>query len=446
MYYLIGFCILFSISLNAQETMSYTQIDSASYVDFMNNDFKKLKKTGRIAKKEKVDFYYLQMRLGIVSYGKNKYEYALTHFEKAFGMNPADTLVQEYLYYAYVLTGRIENANSLASKLPVYFQQKVGFKKKKIDSIAFGLNSFTNNNINENQTINYVSPNYQRGETVLNGSVYGMNILVEHARKNRFNVYNKLSVFQTKSLGIEQFTNPVIKKIKSYNNIQLQYNLGVSYQSQKGYQISGGFGFFHTNSNTLLAQPAQSTQPSVPSKKGSIVFSDLSNTYNNVLGSVSFGKRMKYFNPSVSLTFSNLYAVNQFQQEFSLTYYPFGNQKFFGSTSYAFIQDDGNDRNVFSQKIGVKVFKSIWLEGKYSVGNLSNYMSRNGFDSYNTADAVKLNTGLDLHVYSKRLEYIFSYSYQVREATYNQYTSTTFDIKKFNYINNNFSITFKWKF
>ena len=49
------FLILSAFS-HAQKTVSFVGIDSASYVQFQNNDYRSLKKTTKKALREKVDF------------------------------------------------------------------------------------------------------------------------------------------------------------------------------------------------------------------------------------------------------------------------------------------------------------------------------------------------------------------------------------------------------
>ena len=98
----IVFILISSFSFS-QEGISYASVDSASYSDFVKADFKSIRKLGKKAKNEKIDFFYLRMRLGIVSYDKKKYEYAVIHFEKAYAMNPAELITQEYfILYLFV--------------------------------------------------------------------------------------------------------------------------------------------------------------------------------------------------------------------------------------------------------------------------------------------------------------------------------------------------------
>lgn len=421
----------------AQESVSYTEIDSASYVDYMNNDLKKIKKTGKKALRRNVDFYYLRMRLGIIGYNHKNYEYAIPHFKAAYTMFPADTIVQEYLYFSYVFTNRTENANLLASTFSESMQKKVGYKVKRIENVSIGLGYFQNSNYDQNKNINFIGTTYNKGEADLNGNAYGQSLMIQSLRAKSFRFYNKISFFETSTLGIEQFKVPAVKQMITYNNVQFQYNWGMSYTSKKEYHFSTGLAYFHTNTSDLDSRPMM----------GSILFTEAQTTYNNFSASATFGKRYKYIMPTVSFTYSNLYELNQFQGEFSLTYYPFGNTRLYGTSSFALVNNNDQMNTVINQKIGFRCTDRLWMEGKMGVGNHQNYLSSNGFISFNTLDPIMSNASLDLHLYYKKMELVLGYSSQIRQGSYTQYMSPQDSkITNFNYNNNNITTTVKWNF
>ena len=45
---------------------TFRTIDSASYADYTTRDWSKVIDVGKLAKKNKIDYFYLRMRLGIV--------------------------------------------------------------------------------------------------------------------------------------------------------------------------------------------------------------------------------------------------------------------------------------------------------------------------------------------------------------------------------------------
>ena len=458
----IVFILISSFSFS-QEGISYASVDSASYSDFVKADFKSIRKLGKKAKNEKIDFFYLRMRLGIVSYDKKKYEYAVIHFEKAYAMNPAELITQEYLYYTYLFSGRVDQAQVLAESLSESFQKSVGLKIKKTESIAIGFQDFSNTNISDNSARKYLDPSFKRGDAVINGKTFGINITLENRLNSRTHIYNKISVFKTNSMGVEQFTstpgaaatatNPVIPatlaslKEVNYKNNQFQYNFGISRLTKGNLLLSAGFGFYKTNTSDLLVQPliTQSGYPINPF--GSLTYKEGKTSYNNISVSFNIGKRLRYISPSLGFSYSNLYNTNQFQGEGGIIYYPFGNTHFYGKTSFAYISNNEVHQSVFTQKIGFKITQNIWLDGLYSLGNHSNYISDIGFSIYNTADPVLSNLNVNLHFYVKKVEFILGYSSQNRQAHFNQYSSSTvYSTAYYQYTNTNFLTTIKWNF
>lgn len=429
---------MFSNVSIAQENVSYAEIDSATYADYMKNDLKKIKRVGRKAFRNNIDFYYLRMRLGIIGYNHKNYDYAIKHFKVAFEMYPADTVVQEYLYYSYLFSNRTENANAFATSLSESMQSKMGYKKKRVESFSLGLAYFQNSNYENNKTIDFIAPSYNRGETNLNGNVFGQSIMVQSLLAKRFRFYNKLSFFESSTLGIEQFRVPAVKKMVKYTNLQYQYNWGMSYVSKKECLFSMGLGYFHTSTSDLDARP---------SFGGTMYYEEADTNYNNFLAAITLGKRYKYFMPTISGTYSNLYTQTQLQGELSLTYYPFGNVNLYGTSSFSIISNNATMNHVIAQKIGFRCANWLWFEGKFSVGNHQNYMTSNGFISYNTLDPVMQNASLDVHFYVKKFEFVIGYSSQRRVGHYKQYTSPTeFVNTNFTYKNNNLTTTLKWNF
>jgi hypothetical protein len=447
MRYLTVFILMISNVTFSQETVSYSSIDSLSYSEYLKNDFNALKETGRKALKEGVDFYDLRMRLGILAYNEKNYEYAVKHFEAAYAMNPANEIVQEYLYYTYLFTGRTENSNALASSLTPEFQKKVGYTKKKIDSIILTGGTFINSNVNDGKLKRIISPPYNFGYANYNGTTNGGGLIFENTFGNRLHFYNKVAGFKTNTYTFyeyalkDNYKPNVVKKIKSereYSNLQLQYNIGMAYQTRKGYLIGVGGAFFQTNTTGLLS--------SVVIDSSRAVLTDTIMKYSNYLGSISLGKRMKYIFPQITGTYSNLYGNNQYQGEVSISYFPLGNMKLFGNTSFAYIDNNKVAQNVFSQKIGYVISKNLWLEARYSKGNHNNYMSSLGFTSYNTPDPVMLNSGLDIHFSIKKLEVILGYGFQKREGAYYQSSYLGENKVQYNYTNTNLTTTLKWNF
>ena len=112
----------------AQENLTYRGIDSVTYRQYLDGDYVQLQQLANKAFDVTIDFYDLRMRVAIACYNQQNYEAALPHFLRAYQMNPADTIVQEYVYYTYLFSARSEDAAAFAENASDIFREKIGYK------------------------------------------------------------------------------------------------------------------------------------------------------------------------------------------------------------------------------------------------------------------------------------------------------------------------------
>ena len=355
----------------------------------------------------------MRLRAGILAYNKKKYEYAIPQFKKALEFFPMDTLSKEYLYYAYLFSDRKETANDFASKQDKSFQQKVGYKKKPFDFIGIDGGAVYTDNINKNRNTVYITVPRGESERTLNGNLYFGEFFFQNSIKNRLHINNSFSIFNTDALyqievKFPLITNPV-RNEQRFNNLNFQYNLGLSYVTKKEWIISVGFGYYRVKGNIFTAGAPDTTNNIVP------IIRDTTKI-NSFLGSITIAKRCKYVQPYIQFSASNLNAILQIQAEAGLLYYPLGNYNFYGSTSAAFLRNDSMNQFVIGQKIGYKITKWFWNEINFNYGNLANYISNNGFLTYNTSNSIRLQTGIELKFYAGRhFQINAGYTFQKRD-------------------------------
>lgn len=405
-------------SASAQSPVTEADIDQRSYEQFLNKQFSELKATVKMAEEQHIDFYYLRLRAGILAYNKKKYEYAIPQFKKALEFYPSDTLAKEYLYYAYLFSARKETARDFAAQQDLSFQHKVGYKKQPFDWIGIDGGAIITDNVASNRNNKFKKGvELGKAERTLNGNLYFGDFYFQNTIKNRLHINNSFSVFNTSSLYQIEVLAPgnTFKKEQEFNNLNFQYNLGLSYITRKEWEIGIGFGFYHVKGNTFTALQPDSINNTIPIQQDTIA-------QNSFLGSISIGKRCKYVKPVIQLSCANLNAQLQIQAEGGLTYYPLGNYNFYGYTGASFLRNGSNNQYVISQIIGFKVLNWWWNEVHLNYGNLSNYIVNNGFLTYNTSDAIKLRVGMDMNFYIKKhFQLGVGYSLQQRERTTQQY-------------------------
>ncbi len=425
----------------AQQPLQYDEVVELTYWQWVTKDYKSLKTTAQQALKQGLDGYDLRLRLGAVYYAEQNYERALAHFERAYQMNPADTLGQEYYYWALQFTLRTADAVTLAAKMQPEMQQKVGFETNKTKKFAFetiGLTGgvFLNNNFNlQNQ-------DFRQGnvyaENTLQGGAYLGNLYLNTKIGNRLNLYHNLSFFQVQGLGVVQSAFEPTQK-RNYDNPNFSYVLGGNYALQKGWTL-GGFGsFYQENSNyfSTVYNPAAFR----------LTYIDKPYRHQAWSGGVYLAKRHKNMGFQFAFSAGNLSKVQQLQTEIGWLWYPLGNTNFYTQTTAAYLNNNQKHQFVILQTIGGKLTKKLGYEISGSYGNHQNYLSKDGLSSYNTIEPILATAGSSLVVSFKNLQFIPAYTYQLREANYLQIRGVS-EVNTINnfYHNHLIKCTIQWKF
>ncbi len=123
--------------------LDFKQINTESYRLYLAQEWDSLISLGKHALKQDVDFYYLRMRMGIARYDQKKYRQAGIHFRKALEFNQDDPVALEYLYYAYLFSGQIEQAKLLRKEFRGDLALKLTAPERKSSWTTLAVNSFT---------------------------------------------------------------------------------------------------------------------------------------------------------------------------------------------------------------------------------------------------------------------------------------------------------------
>lgn len=436
---IILFTSLFTAQAQIQKTVG--AIDTLTYQQFFNKDYKALQKTGKEAIKEGIDFYFLRTRLGISYYNQQNYESAIPHFKVAQQIFPIDTLIQEYYYYSLIFTGRAEDAYDLAKGFTKSMQQKVGFKKYNFiqqfnDEIAITIGISGNNNIAKYDSLDIKDTNIYAEGTFQGGATLA-SLIWKTKLTPRSSLTAGFSYFENRSMG--KVLTYDSSAIKTFWNQPYQLNLAFDYLFPMGLKVGGAFGLYHEASNYYNA-----------------VYNDTNFTFtynenprieNPYTASIFATYRWNRFEFFATGSMGNLASKTQKQGELGIAYYPFGNQNFYSVTSGTMIQNDTTQAFIVHQKLGGKAFKNIWYEVSASYGDFRNYIGSSGFATYNTFDPILFVSNISIRWYFKNIVIIPSYGFQIRESKYytvdNGFNVNTITNK---YNNHLITLTAKWTF
>lgn len=122
------FLLLLGSTTVAQDTLNSKRVDQKTLHYYYQKEWKPLITLGRKARRQNIDFKYLRYRMGIAHYELGNYNYALPHFKAAEKQTLQDTILEEYLYYSYLLGGREADARLYAGTLDAAGRKRLGFQ------------------------------------------------------------------------------------------------------------------------------------------------------------------------------------------------------------------------------------------------------------------------------------------------------------------------------
>ncbi len=431
--------VFFYLSLTsvAQESINYPSIDKKTYQQYLNKDWKDLIKTGKNSLKNNIDFYYLQVRMGIAYYELKKYANAVKYFEKAYLANKNDELIQEYLYFSYIFIGRYEDARVLSDKFKRNLKEKLKISAENPFIKALYLETKFDFNDDYKQLPQFGELIDQT--SVLNKSYY--NISLQH------DIGSKTSIFHGYSnIGI---TNLIITDelvdVKTYEEkvFQNEYYFSLKYQIAKGTNISVGFHYLRTN---YKASIPSSTSSGRWGNNSDISLYNYSENY--FAASFNISKQFSIFNINAGASISNLNKAKQIQPIINVKLYPFGNKKLYTNSTIMYILGDDENSNlkhpILKQSIGIAFLKYSWFEPSITYGDMKNYTLYNVMIANNDINIVKqkyealVNFGINKGKFNIFLKYEFN-------KKENHYTINHVDVNT-QYINQAITGGIKWYF
>ena len=414
--YILFIFIFLSATSVAQEKINFPNIDKKTYEQYLNKDWKNLIKTGKKSLKNDVDFYYLQVRMGIAYYELKKFPKAVRNFENDLSENKKDNLIQEYLYFSYIYSGRYEDARVLAGN----FNRKL---KEKLDISAEhpGISALyfeTKHDINDDYKYSPEIEEIVSQNVVTDQSYY--NISMEHLAGDKVSIFHGYSNVGITNLvlNIEPVNDVVLPSDYEEKISQNEYYFSLKAQIAKGTNLSGGFHYLSTKYFALDPNPVS------PGRWGSSTSTLYSYRENTFVGSLNLSKHFLILKITGGASVSNMNLNLQVQPEFTLRLYPFGNSTFYTDSKAIYLMDFENDTQtkepIFRQSLGINFLKYSWFEPSLTYGNMKNYTAYNAFVANNDVDIIKqkYEALLNLGFSKGRFNVFFKYQYNIKENTF----------------------------
>ena len=423
----------FLINVKSQEIINYPNIDKKTYSQYLKADWTGIIETGKIAAKNDIDFYYLQVRMGIAYYELKKYRMAIPYFEKSREVNYQNELVDEYLYYSYLFSGRISDARKFTKTLSINLKNKIGIKVNPIFStINFDFRTENNDNYKAQTT------NGDLLEQIVRNTYSYFSFGAEHYIKNNRKLtwsYSRINI-DANVYDIDDAGEQSNDNIKVFQN-QFYY----SYQNQLDY------GLKLTLATNLLNIVIESPVfvPGRPGRPSGYVTGQTSS--NEIIGYAGIEKDISNFKIGFNSSISNLNKNFQFQPSVNFVWFPLSNTNLYLSTNadYKFenINSEWQNEPVIKQAVGFRLSK-IYFEPSITFGNIINYTESN--ISIINNDNDKISERFEFLIYGsfvkEKLNLFFKYQNYLKTSIY---TLNNTD-KEIIYNNQTLTGGIKWNF
>ncbi len=370
---LIALMIFIYFQASGQEKISALEADRISYEYLIAADWDNLIEFGKDALRQGIDFYYLQYRLGIAWYQKKNYRKASDHFYNAWNINHTDPILNEYLYYSLIFSGRPLQAD---------YHAKAELQKKGINRVEL----YLNRNITEkNTTLNYDpadDPEADGSRLIGNGHTWFMASVSHSVRPGVHLTHAYTFTRASYLLTIKDENNSQVYP-NAWSNLN-QYLLQASIRINHHTELSTGFQYIHVsfpeNFSTINQDPGIGNSRNMVKRGEYLLTAGISRHHKSVAG-------------FLSMSYSNLNNLTQIQPNVGIAVYPKGNTKayFLANYSHPTQKENGSWRqsNVLHSGFGIETFKNIWTEVHYYTGNMDNFIRANGFVIHNGVNRIR---------------------------------------------------------
>lgn len=420
------------------DSMRIKYIDSLTYRQYLDGDFRALLETSKEALKEGIRFYYLNYRTAIAYYSMKDYVQAAAFYKKTLSETPDDQDLKAALYYSYLLSGQNENAAILARTMAPHTQAIVGYAPSKMDHILLSGGYLMNENKPESITAGGFDSLNQYQNMIFSSLGIGFRLTDRAKLKLGYQFYNtrfKRSAASAFIMEGDLSQHQLVAALEFFSPGDITWG------------FAGGYYNIESAEPTYVSANVPNGQSNGRLGNGNNLYNINTNVKRNTAFSVLtfFNKRFVYTIPEIALAYSNFGGINQFQAKGSLTYYPLGNLNFYGISAAAIVYSpDGwtKEQYIFSQHFGVKLFDPVWLDANVSLGNHLNYISERSFVVYDTYDSIKGLAGLTLSWYLKNTMLSAGYQWQQKEG----YAFSKSNYTTYKYNNHLINIALLWNF
>jgi hypothetical protein len=439
-YLILHLLLFFVLSAFAQEKLSYAQIETKSYALYQNQNWKELIRFSAKARKQGVDYFYLQARTGIALYKLGKYRLANKWFLKAYEADQSFDWLQEYLYYSLFLSARYLEASNYAAQFPNTMKQKLNYSSKGVYRVSYeGGFSF--------------NPDFEKlkarlfADEIDLGSDYGEGYFLKNYSFHSFSLSHKLSprvVLNHNLTYLDINRETLVDWEEDHSSYptkvhQYQYYINPVFCLGKKLNVSSALNFILGNSEIYAGwKPSETTKS----------YSLTKFNFSDFVFATSIWSDFGNFSPGIEIDAASVNASHFFQFSPWFTFYPLSNSKLYFTPRVYLKSGTGNQSvgiTAYSFSAGASLGR-VYLSGEYLFGSMENFIEANGFivNNFIGKSDYKLITSLFLPIGKNHILFMRYLNQDIQE-TYRVYADEEIsDTIEYNYIKQTLTIGITW--
>lgn len=420
--------ILLSVAAFGQKNVSQTE--SLSLKLYQAKDWEKLVEVAEEALDNGISFYYLHYRLGIAYYELKKYRKALPHFHRVYQRDSSDIIIQEYLYYSYVFSGREADAWLFTKSMDGQLKNKLDIPDNKaliFSQISINHAELTDKSMASVSHIRSKIPDDEMGYQYITTAYTSTSATMSHQLFPRLSATYKITglfkdnFYTTRDyLSLNQQANGFFTDPEESVE-QTQYYLDLSYLIARGLTLTAAMHYVETEfelDGIDAIGPANSerTKDYIKSS-GGIYFLGIKKEAGN-------------FTVGLGGSYGNLDKGEQLQQELSVEWYPLSNLDLYTVSIISHQSRQGQTNHsswTAYQKAGVSMFKQLfWLEIFAMKGDIRNFALHQAAVLYNPGDMITGEYGINfmLPLFEEKTMFSLSYSLNTYKSWFRDFGGT----------------------
>lgn len=423
----------------AQIKLNYPEVEKQSYQLFQDKKWPELIQFATEARKQGIDFFYLQVRTGIAFYNLRKYRNSADWFLKAYANDKSFEWLQKYVYYSLVFSARQAEVVKYAPFFSDTMKKKIGFKEIGVTRMAYETGYSYNPDFENLKTRAFstdvnLGEDYGEGYFLKNYNFHSLDL--SHRVAPNFTLNHNLTYIGVKREAVVDWNGQTSSPI-SIN--QFQYFINPVWVIGKKLNISPSMNLIFGSGDVYAGRLISNSSKSYRISK---------TNYSNAVFSTSVWSDFGNFSSGLEINAGNINDSKFTQMSSWVTFYPLSNTKlYFTPKVYFKSGTDSFGWNAFGISGGATL-GNVHLSGQYLFGNMENFVESAGYVISNfPGKADRKMMGSVYFPVGKKYQFVLRYINQNVIEKYQVYTegykSNTLE---YNYLKQTITAGISWNF